>query len=113
MAPISFEGASVYIGVICGLGAALFMSLYTLAFKKAFQNVDLLQVALIVSLTHVFACLLFTPVPAISNLTNYEPWHISKMPWGPMLAAWTCALSISIFHSTFVTSLAAEYVNIL
>ncbi|GAV04672.1 hypothetical protein RvY_14922 [Ramazzottius varieornatus] len=99
IAAISFEGASIYIGVICGLSGALFMSLHTLAFKKAFQNVDLMQVALIVSVTHFFACIVFFPVAITFNLTDYEPWHLTRMPWAAMLTAWTCALISALSYA--------------
>ncbi|GAV06730.1 hypothetical protein RvY_16670 [Ramazzottius varieornatus] len=90
--PTTFDPSSIYIGVVCGLIGAVSVSAHMLAFKKAFRDVDLVQVSLIITLVSVFICTAYLPVPIILNVIGMEPWNLPAMPWGTMIVSWITAL---------------------
>ncbi|GAV03686.1 hypothetical protein RvY_14076 [Ramazzottius varieornatus] len=95
----SFAGANVYLGVFCGLGAAIFYSLHQLTFKQAFKQADFIQVSLIMSIMSIFICIMYLPVPLIINAVGYERWEFAKMPWGIMFISWCFAFISSVSYA--------------
>lgn len=85
----NFEGSQVFIGVLCGIGAALFYSLHQLTFKLAFTTRDLVQVSFIMSCMSLMISLMYLPVPLIMHWTGYQVLDFARMPFALMFTAWS------------------------
>ncbi|OQV21754.1 hypothetical protein BV898_04331 [Hypsibius exemplaris] len=95
----SFAGANVYLGIFCGISAAITYSLHSLAFKIAFKKTDLVQVSLIMSLMSAFICAMYLPVPVTLYLIGYENWEFAKMPLHIMFSSWFLAYISSVAYA--------------